>query len=210
MIIKTFFSGPCATNTYVVGCSITKKAFVVDVPPGSLSSLLKILQEEGLTLEKILLTHSHWDHIGDVKALQKATGAKVFIHRLDAENLKNPGSDRLPLYFPIEGISADGFLEEGDEVVVGTMSLRVLFTPGHTPGGICFYFPEEKILFSGDTLFKQSMGRVDFPTSNAESMWNSLHKVSNLPEDTKVLSGHGEATFIGKEKWAADAKKKFG
>ncbi len=209
MIFTAFSSGPCVTNTYLAWCEETKKAFVVDVPPGSLARLLQVLEKENLVLERILLTHSHWDHIGDVKALQKATGAKVFIHQLDAGNVKQPGSDGLPLYVPIEGTTPDAFLEEGDRFFIGKIELLVLFTPGHTPGGVSFYLPGEKILFSGDTLFKKSMGRIDFPTSNPDSMWKSLLKLSRLPLDTKVLSGHGEPTTIGEEKWIVDAKKRF-
>lgn len=209
MILETFPSGPFETNTYIIGCPLTSKAFVVDVPPQSAKGILEILKKTGLSLDKILLTHSHWDHISDVSILKKATGAEVLVHPLDADNLQKPGSDKLPMFFSFEGITPDGFLKEGDVITVGSIEIEVLFTPGHTPGGVSFYLPKEKTLFSGDTLFKGTMGRVDFPTSSPKLMWASLKKLSDLPKDTKVFPGHGAATLIGKESWIATAEERF-
>ena len=209
MILETFSAGPFETNTYLVGCPLTKKAFVIDVPPESLDGILSLLKKHDLTLEKILLTHSHLDHIADVKPLQKATGAEVWVHPLDEGNLKKPGEDGLPMILSFEGVTPDCFFKEGQEVTVGSFSLKVLFTPGHTPGGVSLYMEKEKILFSGDTLFKGTMGRIDFPTARPDLMWKSLKKLSLLPKDTKVLSGHGPATAIGQEGWIAQAEERF-
>ncbi len=209
MILETFSSGPFETNTYIVGCPLTLKAFVVDVPPQSTKGILEILKKKGLVLDKILLTHSHWDHISDVSLLKEATGADVLIHPLDVDNLQKPGADKLPMFFSFEGLVPDGFLKEGELVTVGSLEIEVLFTPGHTPGGVCFYLSKEKTLFSGDTLFKGTMGRVDFPTSSAKLMWTSLKKLSTLPAETKVYPGHGSPTQIGKEAWIANAEERF-
>ena len=209
MILETFSAGPFDTNTYLVGCPVSKKAFVVDVPPESADRLLSLLQKHELTLEKILLTHSHLDHIADVKPLKEATGAEVWVHPLDEPNLKNPGSDNLPSIISFDAVSPDSFFEEGKEVTIGPFTLQVLFTPGHTPGGVSLYLEEKSILFSGDTLFKGTMGRVDFPTANPDHMWESLKKLSLLPKETKVLSGHGPITTIGEEGWIKNAKERF-
>jgi hydroxyacylglutathione hydrolase len=209
MIIETFSAGPFDTNTYIVGCPLTKKAFVVDVPPESFDRIISTLKDHDLTLEKILLTHSHLDHIADVKPLKEATGAEVWVHSLDEDNLKKPGTDGLPMIILFEGVSPDHFFEEGKKVTVGSFELKAIFTPGHTPGGVSLYMEKEKILFSGDTLFKGTMGRIDFPTARPSCMWESLKKLSLLPKDTKVLSGHGPATEIGKEAWISQAEERF-
>lgn len=210
MILETFSSGPCDTNTYVVGCQKTKKAFVVDVPPDSVFRITQILAKHSLVLERILLTHSHWDHIGGVSELKESTDAPVWVHALDAENVKKPGSDGLPLFFSIKGCIPDGFLKEGDLFSVGSIEVQVLETPGHTPGGVSFYLPQEKILFSGDTLFKGTMGRIDFPGSSPNKMWHSLERLGTLPLETKVYSGHGPFTYLKQERWICAAKEKFG
>lgn len=210
MIFETFASGPVETNTYLVGCPVTKKCFIVDAPPECAERWVSFLKKEGLVLETIFLTHSHLDHIADVKALKAATGAKIFIHPLDAENLKKPGSDGLPLFIPCEGLSPDGFLQEGDVFEIGSIQMRVIFTPGHTPGGVSLYLEDKKILFSGDTLFKGTIGRIDFPSARPALMWTSLKSLSQLPPDTNVFSGHGPATQIGKETWLKEAKERFG
>ena len=209
MILETFASGPFETNTYIVGCPLTLKAFVVDVPPDSAKGILEILKKKNLVLEKIILTHSHWDHISDVSILKESTGAEVLVHPLDADNLKTPGADKLPMFFSFKGVSPDGFLNEGESIVIGSIEIEILFTPGHTPGGTCLYLRKEKTLFSGDTLFKGTMGRVDFPTSSPDLMWASLKKLSGLPSDVRVFPGHGSSTQIGKESWIANASKKF-
>ncbi|MES2198796.1 MAG: MBL fold metallo-hydrolase [Chlamydiota bacterium] len=209
MILETFCCGPCQTNSYLVACPITHKAFVVDASQGSAPLIQRALQKHKLTLEKIFLTHSHWDHIADAKELFSSTQAPLLIHRLDAPNLILPGKDGLPLYFSIEGMEPTGFLEEGDILTVGELTIQVLHTPGHSPGGVCLYLPKEESLFSGDTLFQGTMGRIDFPTSKPEDMWKSLQKLAKLPSHTKVFPGHGDPTSIRNEPWMTHAHKKF-
>ncbi|MBS0628483.1 MAG: MBL fold metallo-hydrolase, partial [Verrucomicrobia bacterium] len=119
MILKTFCCGPCQTNSYLVACPITHKAFVVDASQGSAPLIQRSLEKENLILENIFLTHSHWDHIADAKALKELTKAPLFVHKSDAPNLLHPGEDGLPLFFPIEGTKPDGFLEDGDIFNIG-------------------------------------------------------------------------------------------
>ena len=200
MILETFPLGPAETNTYLLGCPKTKKGIVIDPAQGSYSIVHVAAKKKGLTLESVLLTHSHWDHIVDVAEFKAKDSLPVFIHAEDAGNLQSPGTDGLPLFFPVAGAVPDGYLDEGTEMLVGELKLVVLHTPGHSPGSICFYFPEEKILMTGDTLFEGAIGNLSFPTSRPELMVATLKRLSALPKETKVYPGHGEPTTIGKEK----------
>lgn len=196
MIIVCLTSGPLDTNGYLIGCPDTKKAAAIDVPPEAAPLFLAKAQELGLAIEKILLTHSHWDHIADVALLKEMTHAQVLIHGEDAKNLIQPGSDRLPLYFPIVGVQPDTLLNEGDQISVGKLSLEVIHTPGHSPGSICFYVPTENLLFSGDTLFQGGIGNLSLPTSQPKRMEGSLQKLATLKSQTQVYPGHGDMTLI--------------
>jgi hydroxyacylglutathione hydrolase len=209
MIIKSFPAGPFATNVYVLGCEQTKEAAIIDPSFDSLSKIIPLIESLGLKPTKILITHSHLDHIGDAAAVKNHYKIPLYIHPLDLGNLTNPGSDGLPLFFPVEKTEASGYLEEGDTVLIGNMQGTVIHTPGHTPGGICFYFPKEEVLISGDTLFKGSIGNLSFPTAEPGKMWTSLEKLTHLPKTTRVFPGHGDDTTIGNETWLNDAKKIF-
>lgn len=209
MIFKKFPSGPLSTNAILFGCTETKKGAVVDPSYGSASAILRDAEKQGFSIEMILLTHSHWDHIADLQEMKKRTGAQVYVHRLDAPNVENPGSDGLPLMFPIQGVKVDQFLEEGRPVQLGNVRIEVIHTPGHSPGAVCFYFPKEKILFSGDTLFKGSIGRLDLPTGKPSEMWTSLRKLEALPPDTHIVPGHGPDTILDKETWLSKAEDIF-
>ena len=201
MILLKFPFGPLKTNAILFGCATTKRAAIIDPAPGSAETLLKEIERHKLTLDKILLTHSHWDHIADVLPLKKKTGAPVYIHPLDLKNLEHPGTDGIPLFFPILGTSPDHFLQDGDLLKVGELEIKVIHTPGHSPGGVCFYLAAQKILFSGDTLFCGSIGNLQLPTASSSKMWESLRKLASLPPDTRVVPGHGGDTTIGQESW---------
>jgi hydroxyacylglutathione hydrolase len=132
------------------------------------------------------------------------------IHHLDTPNLQNPGSDGLPCWVMIEGVSPTLLLKEGMEIPLGKLKIQVIETPGHTPGGVCFYLPDHHLLFSGDTLFQGTIGNLSFPTARPELMWQSLSKLAKLPQETRVLPGHGPETTIGKEPWLERAETLFG
>ncbi len=205
MILEFFPSGPAETNAYLLGCPETKRAVVIDVPFESTPLLLQRSQALSLSIEMILLTHSHWDHTAEVALLKERLNIPVYVHKEDAGNLEDPGSDGLPLFFPIAGVKPDGFLSDGQELEIGSLHIQVIHTPGHTPGGVCFYLPKEMVLISGDTLFRGTIGNLSFPTARPALMWNSLKRLAALPEETKVYPGHGEPTTIGREKWIAQA-----
>jgi len=209
MLIQCFPSGPFETNAYIVACPETKEAAIVDPAPESAPFLISFIEKNSLKPTKILLTHSHWDHIGDAAALKKKYRLPLYLHPADSANMERPGSDGLPCWIAIEGAAPDGFLEEGERIPLGSLEFEVIHTPGHTPGGICLYCEKEGTLISGDTLFQGSIGNLSFCTAEPEKMWESLAKLEKLPPETRVFPGHGPATTIGAESWLPRAKELF-
>lgn len=209
MFLYTFPFGPLETNAILIGCAQTKVGVAIDPSPGSTGAILGKASELGLKIEKILLTHSHWDHFADAHDLKKLTHAPLYVHFLDAKNIEHPGSDGIPLFFPIHPVSADHFLNEGDTIEAGKLKLEVIHSPGHSPGSVCFYLREQNLLISGDTLFQGSIGNLHLPTAQPDQMWNSLEKLSKLPPETRVVPGHGGETSIGRESWLSRAKQIF-
>lgn len=210
MILEVFPSGPIDTNGILIGCPKTKKAAIIDAPQDVTPLLLSRVEELGLTVEMLLLTHSHQDHIADVALIKKKFKIPVYIHPLDAPNLEEPGADLLPIFIQVKPVKPDHLLADGQVIELGSLTFKVIHTPGHTPGGVCFYSEEDNLLLSGDTLFRGSCGRIDFPLSSPADMWRSLKKLAALPLVTRVYSGHGDPTTIGKEShWLIDAERRF-
>lgn len=210
MIIKELPSGPFETNAYVAACPTTRHAAIIDPAPDSFASITQFVESQNITPKAILLTHSHWDHIADVAPLKTKYQIPVYIHSLDAPNLESPGADKLPCWIDIQGVSPSVLLEDGSTFTIGQLAFEALHTPGHTPGGVCFYCPSEKTLFSGDTLFKGTIGNLSFPTGRPDLMWPSLARLATLPPNTRVFPGHGPATTIGQETWLSQAEEIFG
>lgn len=210
MKIKVFASGPVDTNTYLLSCSKTKEAVIIDAPPDSLDWLLSQIEHDHLTVKALLLTHSHWDHIAEASLIKTTLKIPLYVHKEDAANVEHPGSDRLPLVFPLSPCSVDHYLEDGEILTVGNLRLEVIHTPGHSPGCVCFYLKQEHTLFSGDTLFQGTIGRINFPSSRPTLMWSSLKKLAALPPETIVYPGHGDPTTIGEEEWLDNPQAKFG
>lgn len=208
MEIKIFSARPFATNAYVVSSS-SKEAVIIDPGLGISDLVSAYIDEKQLQLLAILLTHSHWDHIGSAAELKRRYGVPLWVHADDAPNVKEPGSDGLPLMLPIERAAVDAYFEDGQKIRFGPLEFEVIHTPGHSPGGVCLFAEKEKVLFSGDTLFRGTIGNLSFSTGEPEKMWSSLKRLSKLPKETKVYPGHGNATTIGEEEWLADAKSVF-
>lgn len=209
MFLYKFPFGPLETNAILIGCAKTKIGAVIDPSQGSTGAILQKAADLELKIEKILLTHSHWDHFADAHGLKVQTGATLSVHFLDAKNIEHPGSDGIPLFFPIHPVVPDHFLNEGDTIEVGHLSLEVIHSPGHSPGSVCFYSREKSFLISGDTLFQGSIGNLHLPTAQPALMWSSLEKLSKLPPETRVIPGHGGETSIGRENWLSRAKEIF-
>lgn len=198
MEIQTILTGQLSENCYLVWDE-NKKAIVID-PGDDASAISHSIQEQSLLVEKIILTHGHYDHVGAVNALKDITGADVVCHEKEKALIENP-SLSLSCYFnpsfPVPHI--DSLVKDGDMISVGSMNFRVIHTPGHTAGGMCVVC--ENILFSGDTVFQGTLGRWDFPTGNLSELTHSiLNKIFTLPDDTVIYSGHGPATTVGEEK----------
>lgn len=201
MKIETFVLGDVRTNCYLLINEETKEALVVD-PADRADVIVRKLIDEGLTLKAILLTHGHGDHILAVGALKKQFGVKVYAAKAEEALLSDTAQNLSKALFGIEvTVKPDVLLEDGQELEEAGIRLRMLHTPGHTPGGCCYYQAEEKILFSGDTLFCGSIGRTDFPGGSLSQLVRSVkEKLLVLPEDVKVYPGHEEMTTIGHEK----------
>lgn len=201
MKIETFVLGDVRTNCYLLINEETKEALVVD-PADRADVIVRKLIDEGLTLKAILLTHGHGDHILAVGDLKKQFGVKVYAAKAEEALLSDAAQNLSKALFGIAvTVKPDILLEDGQEFEVAGIRLRMLHTPGHTPGGCCYYQAEEKILFSGDTLFCGSIGRTDFPGGSLSELVRSVkEKLLVLPEDVKVYPGHEEITTIGHEK----------
>lgn len=198
MILKGLEVGMLATNCYIAGCGETGIGAVID-PGDEGERVIEQLNKLGLKCRYIILTHGHVDHTGAVGDVHAATGAEVLVHRADAERLVNPARYSLLPVVSRKPKTADRLLEDGDKIQVGRITLEVIHTPGHTPGGICLRVGD--VLFTGDTLFYGSVGRSDLPGGSHAELINSIKtKLLVFPDDTKVYPGHGPASTIGTEK----------
>lgn len=198
--IEHLVVGPFATNVYVFGCGETKEAAIID-GGGNAEGLLAIADNNDFEITKILQTHAHIDHIAALGELVPATEAPIYMHRADKDLY-----DAAPQQGAMFGVQIgalpeiDHWLEDGDTVSVGGFEAKVIHLPGHSPGGIGFFFESIATIFSGDVLFAGSIGRVDLPGADIPAMKASLDRLKELPDDTRVLSGHGPETTIGAEK----------
>lgn len=206
MSVISIPSGPIVTNAIVI--SSDGEAVIVDPAPGAAKRIEESVK--GLEVKSIILTHTHWDHIGDCADVKEQFKVPVLVHAEDAPNLEQPGVDGLPMMTPIKPVKPDGFLEDGQVIEVGKLKLEVMHTPGHAPGLCCFYCKSEKFLVSGDLVFKGSIGTLSLPTGQPDRMWTSLDRVANLPADTVIYPGHGDSTTVGDENWLPRAREIFG
>jgi hydroxyacylglutathione hydrolase len=199
LIIKELVVGPLMANCFIFGCDETKEAVVID-PGGDADRILFSLADSGLNVKYIINTHGHFDHVSANGKIKNATGADILIHPLDASMLGSLSTNAAIFGISVENSPpCDQTIEEGDTVSFGKITLKVLHTPGHTPGGISLY--TDKIVFVGDTLFAGSIGRTDFPGGDFNTLISSIRtKLFKMDDDVRVLSGHGPETSIGSEK----------
>lgn len=186
--------GDFSTNAYLIVDQ--NQAIAIDAPPGAVRFYKNIVDEYKLELKSLVLTHSHFDHIADAKAIQDA-GIKVYVHPSDRPNCQKPGSDGLFQMMHVEPFIPDFSLVEG-ESEIGGFSVKVTHTPGHTPGGCVIQIKD--LLFTGDTLFKGAIGNLSFPSCDPQAMLESLKKLSLMDDHLKIYPGHGPSSRLGNEK----------
>src|SRR4051794_3265624 len=201
MIHEVLPVGPLQCNCSVIGDEKTREAMVVD-PGDDIDDVLAIIAKHGLKVKQIVITHGYIDHLGGAMKLKTATGAPIAMNEADQMQVK-----LLPMQAAWEGMESPGKVEidthvkDQDVIKAGKLSATVLHTPGHTEGSSCLYFPSEKKLIAGDTLFAGSIGRTDLPSGSMDKIIASLHgKLMALPDEVIVQPGHGPITTIGEER----------
>ena len=201
MIHEVLPVGILQCNCSVFGDEQSREAIVVD-PGDDIARVLDVVRRHGLTVNAIVITHAHIDHIGGAQKLKQATGAPVYMNRNDAElhKMMDVQAGWLGMR-PPEPVEIDSEAKDGDLLVMGATEFHVLHTPGHTQGSISLWIPSESKLVAGDTLFRDSIGRTDLPGGDGRQILRSIHqKLMPLPEETVVIPGHGDTTTIGREK----------
>jgi hydroxyacylglutathione hydrolase len=201
MIHEILPVGPLQCNCSVVGDEATHEAMVID-PGDEIEEILPLVKKHKLQVKQIVITHAHIDHVGGAMKLRAATGAPILLNQNDYALLKMMDVQAAWLGMQSPGkVEIDQSIGQADVVKAGSLEANVLHTPGHTAGSICLYFPAEKKLIAGDTLFAGSIGRTDLPGGSFEKIMGSLHgKVLALPDETVVIPGHGPETTIGEER----------
>lgn len=198
--VLRYIVGPVCTNCYLLVNHKTGELLVVD--PGDQAQLIeKQIEKTGAKPVAILLTHGHFDHAGAAEALADKYQIPIYAHEAERETLEDPGLNLCGMIGEHKVYRADIFVKDEEVLNLAGFSIRVFFTPGHTIGGCCYYIADEKILFSGDTLFQESVGRTDFPRGSASDLIRAIReKLMPLPDDVTVYTGHDESTLIGYER----------
>jgi len=200
MFVVTRESGPVQTNAYLLADD-NGNAVIIDTPMGIWKIFKQIIIEKELELKAILLTHTHWDHTFDSNLISEENKIQVFVHPLDAYRILDPNMHTVfNLPFNIEPVNNIAFINDNDILSFGDIKLKVIHTPGHTEGGVCYVDEENKLIFTGDTLFRGNVGRTDLPGGSSEQLFDTIRtKIITLPLDFQIFSGHGPSTTVEKE-----------
>jgi hydroxyacylglutathione hydrolase len=201
MDVRMFTVGPVQENTFILRRDGSDRALIVD-PGEEAPKLLGALEALGLTLDGILITHTHFDHVGAVAPIAEATGAEVWVPEIEKPVLADIMSYvPWPGFGPFDSWDAEHTVQGGERLELAGFEIDVIFTPGHSPGHVTYSIPDEGAIFSGDVLFQGSVGRVDLPGGDWPTLLESLRTlVDSLPEDTKVHPGHMGLTTLGAER----------
>jgi glyoxylase-like metal-dependent hydrolase (beta-lactamase superfamily II) len=201
MIHEILPVGPLQCNCSIIGDEASREAMVID-PGDDIADVLALIQKHNLQVKQIVVTHAHIDHVGGAMKLRAATGAPILLNQNDYTLLKMLDVQAAWIGVPPPGnVDIDHSISDLDKVQAGSLVAQVMQTPGHTEGSICLYFPAQKKLIAGDTLFAGSIGRTDLPGGSFEKIISSIHeKLLTLPDETIVVPGHGPLTSIGEER----------
>jgi len=192
--------GPFATNVYGFACLESNQSVIIDAG-GEPKKLLSLATVGGLELQAIWQTHAHIDHVAGLTDIKAESGAPIYLHKLDLPLYESAEAQGMMFGYPCKKLPpVDHFIEDGQAMTVGEHTAKVMLLPGHSPGSVAFYFEELATIFSGDVLFAGSMGRVDLPGASPADMRKSLARLYELPDNVRVLSGHGPETTIGLER----------
>jgi glyoxylase-like metal-dependent hydrolase (beta-lactamase superfamily II) len=199
MLLKTITAGPLGVNCYLIGCENTRAGAVID-PGDDAPVILNAIQLLNLDIKYILLTHGHVDHLAHLMKLKDKINAEFLMHQEDAFLLKGLFAQALMFGLPNPGNpKPDRFVTDGEEIVLGELIIKVLHTPGHSPGSITFQVEDK--LFVGDLIFSGSIGRTDLPKGDYQTLIDSVQtKIFTLPDETIIYPGHGPETTVGQEK----------
>jgi hydroxyacylglutathione hydrolase len=201
MRVRAFTVGPFQENTFLVRQDDADRAVLID-PGDEPDLLLGGIEQEGVTLDAILITHTDVDHVGAVAPLAQATGAPVYCPKLEVDRLADiMGHVSIAGIGPYDGYDADETVEGGERLELAGLTIDVIATPGHTEGHVTYGFPDENVIASGDVLFQQSVGRTDRPNGDHQTLLNSIATLlERYPDETLVLPGHMGTTTLGQEK----------
>jgi hydroxyacylglutathione hydrolase len=198
MIIETLVVGPLESNCFIIANGNTKEALLID-PGDEPDRILELIAENNFKIKYIVCTHAHFDHVGALPEIKKETNAKIVIHRDELDIYTHTKDLAVSWGYELDPLpDPDILVSEGDTLKIGDLKFEILHTPGHSPGGICLY--SKGILITGDTLFAGSVGRTDFYGGDIEKLKISFKRLITLPDEVKVLPGHGPETTIRNEK----------
>jgi glyoxylase-like metal-dependent hydrolase (beta-lactamase superfamily II) len=192
--------GIAATNCYLIADETAGKAVLFDAPNDTTAPLLAEAKKRGWDLIGLWLTHGHFDHVADhARVTAQFPHAQVLIHALDEPKLIQPGIQFFPLPFVIPSRRADGYVVDGQVLQIGSLAVHAIHTPGHSPGHVMYHLPQEQVLVGGDLIIMGAVGRTDLPDSDERHLYASIRKIMQLPPQTRLLPGHGQASTLADE-----------